>query len=702
MKNTFKLPVITAVIAVIALFSMVSCEDSPPPDFTVTFNINGGSGTGPVSQTVKEGSSITLPGRNDLSKTGSTFGGWNTKADGTGTNYDAGSSYIVTGNITLYAKWEAPLGIIPSTALKAEPVATPLNKQVIDYFRVDDRHWYIIDAGFIKNTFISQLGSLHYNGITPMGLMITEVKEDTITKGVTSTVSDSVVFVNTTQTTKSISEEISMAITAGVTVGNTIGAGVGVGGEGWGVKANVESSLEASLELSHGVSIIQSEEISKTFSVSHEKSLATSIESIESFTHSLGNQLTFTIGEHNESAGWYRYALYAVSDVYFIVSTDLNNQNLLSWDIVSAVRQGDYLPHFEFSDNGRFDNAPTGNLIVFSEDFYKNLPKPNGYRLTTNVNIENSGTVVRTPKAINYTPGTKVIINAIPAPGYSFVNWTGTGAPAGTAANNADILITMNSDLTLTANFQPTYTVTFNANGASGTVPTTMTANTGSNITLPDKGNLTKLGYTFVGWNTNEAGTGTNYSAGFSYTVTDNITLYAKWDIVTYAVGDTGPAGGIIFYVKDSFSDGWQYLEAAPKATEFSAQWADKGGLLGGGTLIGGTSTGIGTGKQNTQLIVAKLGSIGNFAASKCDALVYNGYSDWFLPSRDELNLMYQNLYKGGLGEFINNSGDAGSYWSSSEVDANGAWDHNFHNGSPDNTFNSKTRTGPVRAVRAF
>ena len=73
------------------------------------------------------------------------------------------------------------------------------------------------------------------------------------------------------------------------------------------------------------------------------------------------------------------------------------------------------------------------------------------------------------------------------------------------------------------------YTVTFNANGAAGSPPAAMTATSGKSITLPGKGSLTKGDSTFEGWNTNSSGTGTNYSAGASYTVNTNITFYAKW-----------------------------------------------------------------------------------------------------------------------------------------------------------------------------
>jgi len=75
--------------------------------YTVTFSVNGGTGTAPAAQSVYSGSYITLPGGSGLSKTNATFGGWNTTASGTGTNYNAGASYSPTANVTLYAKWNA-------------------------------------------------------------------------------------------------------------------------------------------------------------------------------------------------------------------------------------------------------------------------------------------------------------------------------------------------------------------------------------------------------------------------------------------------------------------------------------------------------------------------------------------------------------------------------------------------------------------
>jgi hypothetical protein len=68
------------------------------------FNANGGSGSvAAISETT--GATITLPGGSGLSKRNSTFAGWNTVANGSGTGYAAGDPFTVIGNATLHAQW---------------------------------------------------------------------------------------------------------------------------------------------------------------------------------------------------------------------------------------------------------------------------------------------------------------------------------------------------------------------------------------------------------------------------------------------------------------------------------------------------------------------------------------------------------------------------------------------------------------------
>jgi hypothetical protein len=82
--------------------------DGSTPQYTVTFNANGATGgAAPASQTAYSGINITIPGQGTLVYSGKTFGGWNTQPNGGGTNYAAGTAYIVKGNVTLYAKWQS-------------------------------------------------------------------------------------------------------------------------------------------------------------------------------------------------------------------------------------------------------------------------------------------------------------------------------------------------------------------------------------------------------------------------------------------------------------------------------------------------------------------------------------------------------------------------------------------------------------------
>jgi TolB-like protein len=163
----------------------------------------------------------------------------------------------------------------------------------------------------------------------------------------------------------------------------------------------------------------------------------------------------------------------------------------------------------------------------------------------------------------------------------------------------------------------------------------------------------------------------------------------------TYKIGEAGPAGGIVFYDKGVVTNGWRYLEAAPNDIG-PAQWGARG------TEISGINTAVGTGKANTQRIIPVLEQAGeDGAALLCASVDINGHTGWFLPSKDELNLMYANLKAKGLGGFGN-----GRYWSSSQghhygySSAEHTWTQSFSDGSQ--AGNGKNETISVRAIRQF
>ena len=176
-----------------------------------------------------------------------------------------------------------------------------------------------------------------------------------------------------------------------------------------------------------------------------------------------------------------------------------------------------------------------------------------------------------------------------------------------------------------------------------------------------------------------------------AYAVTENnISAYGnEVSFTTLSIGQAGLGGGIVFFNKGNSTGGWQYLETATSDQSTGIAWGCDG------TSIPGTQLTVGSGEANTSLIVAGCNEA-SFAAKICNDLVSGGQTDWFLPSRDELNLMYKNLHTNNQGNFNTSS----PYWSSTESDYFGAWTFTF-DGGPAYNF-SKTSASYVRAVRAF
>lgn len=157
-------------------------------------------------------------------------------------------------------------------------------------------------------------------------------------------------------------------------------------------------------------------------------------------------------------------------------------------------------------------------------------------------------------------------------------------------------------------------------------------------------------------------------------------------------IGDTGPAGGIIFFDQGSVINGWRYLEAAPVDITTEIQW------FSGDNRDINTGTEIGTGKANTDAIFAAHGS-GSYVASICRNLDLGGFKDWFLPSQDELNLIYTNLKQVNIGDFIGKC-----YWSSSQRDSEFEWVQFFNHGGKgyDYKNGNTNHVTYLRPVRAF
>jgi hypothetical protein len=157
--------------------------------------------------------------------------------------------------------------------------------------------------------------------------------------------------------------------------------------------------------------------------------------------------------------------------------------------------------------------------------------------------------------------------------------------------------------------------------------------------------------------------------------------------------------GGIIAYILQPGDPGYVSGEqhgiiAAASAQSQCLKWSN-----GSIVTVGNTSTELGTGMANTKAIVAAQGP-GDYAAYLCDTLTLNGYNDWYLPSRNEMDKLYANSKSigGFFGKVLGLS-----TWSSSEYNSTTAWSRFIQDsGDTGNFANGKIYTFYVRAVRAF
>ena len=169
--------------------------------------------------------------------------------------------------------------------------------------------------------------------------------------------------------------------------------------------------------------------------------------------------------------------------------------------------------------------------------------------------------------------------------------------------------------------------------------------------------------------------------------------------IESYALGDTGPAGGIIFITPSTVGNTTgKYFEAAPSASIVQRKWSHD--AYSTSAVSGADGSAIGTGQQNTLDIIAQGNTSPSIsAAAYADGYTYGGYSDWFLPSRNELTAMHTNkTLIGGFSE--------GYYWTSTEYGTPAwySWARYFLgglDGYEDGTSKSSTSIY-VRPVRSF
>ena len=220
--------------------------------------------------------------------------------------------------------------------------------------------------------------------------------------------------------------------------------------------------------------------------------------------------------------------------------TNTNGYTFGGWNTAANGSGTSYPPGSEYT------MPSSGNV-----DLYAQWINPaTTYTLTYNAGTGGSGTAPASPTSYSSNSTATILGNTGPFtnsdPTKIFYGWntaadgTGISYPVGST-------ITMNTDKTLYAQWvsaTPQYTVTYIANGATGTIPT-QTYPGGVQATILGQSSLTRPGYSFLGWNSAADGTGSVYVPTSSVVINSNITLYAQWAPGT-VIKDCGSFTGAI------------------------------------------------------------------------------------------------------------------------------------------------------------
>jgi uncharacterized repeat protein (TIGR02543 family) len=463
---------------------------------------------------------VTLASGSGLSRSGYTFGGWNTNTSGTGTNYNAGSTYTPTGNLTLYAKWN---------------VAT---------YTVT----YNINSGS-GTTPAAQMVSSGSSITLPSGSGLSRTNYtfggwNTNTSGTGTNYNAGSSYTPTSNITLYAKWTVTYTVTYNINSGSGTTPSAQTAGSG------------SSITLPSGSGLSRT---GYTFGGWNTNTSGTGNNYSPGSSYTVTGNITLYAKWEDASTVWtVKFETNggsAVGDALVLKNTAVSRPS------PDSAKTG-YTFDGWYTNTGltsvyNFSSIVTGNITLYA--------KWNAITYTVAYNA-NSGTGSTANSSHTYDVDKNLTSNGFTRSNYTFSGWarTSTGAVEFTNSQSVrNITVTAGETVTLYAQWNPiTYTVTFNSNSGSGTTPSAQTAKSRSAIALPSGSGLSGSGYPFGGWNTNTSGTGTNYSAGSSYTVNANITLYARWDspgaefsplpltVNTWANGSitSSTSGGAVWY----------------------------------------------------------------------------------------------------------------------------------------------------------
>lgn len=596
--------------------------------YRVFYDPNGGAGSAPVdSNYYLPGTTVTVLAHGAISRYGYSFAGWNTAADGSGTDYAVGSTFAMpSADRTLYAKWvPAPkysvtytssfgTGDAPVDAATyfAGDAVTVLGQGTLERPGYSFAGWRLIHGGTTTDylpgeTFAMPAASVtlyaNWDYIPTYGVIY-------YANGGAGTPPSDPTYYPAGQTVTVLGQG-SLAQTGYLFDGwNTASNGTGTryapgdtfpmpgsnvqlfamwkplyrviynayGGTGAPVDPNYYQPGATATVLAPG-SMTRTDYIFKGWNTLWDGS---------GTAYAAGDALIM---------GAANVTLYAIWDPPLAVTYSLNGGTGVApvdpvkyhaGDTATILGPGELSrPGYVFvgwnsNSTGTGTNYAPGQTVTMSASLQLYARWQVGYQVNYYGNYGSPAPVDPT----YYLPGSKVTVldpGAMVRPNYLFKHWNSAMNGSGTAYAPGDTITMPAGNLTLYAQWYPPLTITYEANSGSGTVPVDGAFyHVGDSATILGGEGLSYYGKVFIGWNQYPAGTGTDYAPGQVITVAGNMTMWAKW-ANAYTVT----------YSYDGYSGGSPPVDAAKYASGWTVTVLEPGTLTKAGSVFSGWNTTI-------------------------------------------------------------------------------------------------------------
>ena len=533
---------------------------------TITYNANSGSGAASPTTTTAKGTAAntTLAAQGTLTKSGSNFSGWNTSADGTGTNYAAGlTTYASPGNITLYAQWTTPTGT-PSLASGSDLGSSSTDKITSDNTPtinvgsvVSGARVVITATSATGTTYTCTVESATASSACTFGTMEDGTYSFTVTQtynGATSSASTALtnVVIDATAptvvltSTQIVSGGNRLATQSTPAVSNTITATFSEPVSGF-VIGDVTFDAASTAWAMTTTSLTNATQAQFTFVVNN--STGTGNTPGKLLMRILSGVASDVAGNTNAATT----SDFVINTVIQLTLTNEYQQSPLLNPVVGGnnalVAQASSGAGITLPGQGTLTRVghtfagwstvtTNGSGAVLSSPYVPTVPIKLYSSWTPNVYVvsfdANGGTGSPDSATVNYTYGTTGLATTtsynagtLARSGYTFAGWSTTAG--GAAVANPYV---PTGSITLYARWTAgTFAITFDSNTAtSGTLANlSITAGTAKNLSA---NTFSKTGFSFIGWNTAANGTGTSYAAAASVTFFGNVTLYAQWRVL--------------------------------------------------------------------------------------------------------------------------------------------------------------------------